>query len=106
MEAILLAMGAFLSTLAGGLFGIRNRAHLHLIISFTAGVLVGVAFFDILPEVFRIIMENQLSATSAMIAVVVGFLAIHTLEKLAVIHSAHEDKYAEHEHPLVGYVGA
>lgn len=106
MEAFLLAIATFLSTLLGGIFGIRYRAHLHLIISFTAGVLVGVAFFDILPEVFRLITENNLSATPPMVAVILGFLAIHTLEKAAVIHSAHEDKYADHKHPLVGYVGA
>ncbi len=41
-----------------------------------------------------------------MVAVILGFLAIHTLEKAAVIHSAHEDKYADHKHPLVGCIGA
>jgi zinc transporter ZupT len=106
MEAFLLTIGSFLSTLTGGLFGVRYRARLSLIISFTAGVLVGVAFFDILPEVFRTITKNNLSVTPPMVAIVVGFLAIHTLEKLAVIHSAHEDKYADHKHPMVGYFGA
>jgi ZIP family zinc transporter len=38
--------------------------------------------------------------------IVVGFLAIHILEKLALVHSHHEDEYAEHKHPVVGLVGA
>ncbi|HKV38237.1 MAG TPA: ZIP family metal transporter [Blastocatellia bacterium] len=106
MEAILLAIGTFLSTLAGGLFGIRHRRHIHLIISFTAGVLVGIVFFDILPEVFHSVVENRGSVTASMGALIVGFLAIHILEKVAVIHSAHEKAYADHKHPLVGYIGA
>ncbi len=106
MEAILFGIGTFISTLAGGFFGIKNRERLHLIISFTAGVLVAVAFFDIIPEMFSLIQEHSLNVTYAMVAIVAGFLAIHTLEKLAVIHSSHEHEYADHKHPLVGSVGA
>lgn len=106
MEPILLSLGTFLSTFFGGLFGIKYRDRLHFIISFTAGVLIAVAFFEILPEVFEISSEQQAPIIYGMIAVVAGFLAIHILEKLAVIHSAHEEEYAEHKHPLVGSVGA
>jgi ZIP family zinc transporter len=106
MEAILLSLGTFVSTFIGGLFGIKHRDRLHTIISFTAGVLIAVAFFDILPEVFQITTEQKLPIIYGMIAVVCGFLAIHVLEKLAVIHSSHEEEYAEHKHPLVGSVGA
>ena len=73
MEAILFAIGTFVSTLLGGWFGIKNRDRLHYIISFTAGVLIAVAFFDILPEMFNIVSEHSLNITHAMVAVVVGF---------------------------------
>ncbi|MSR84958.1 permease [Candidatus Uhrbacteria bacterium] len=106
MEAILFSFISFISTFCGGLFGIRYRDRLHLIISFTAGVLIAVCFFDILPEIFSMTAEHELSITPAMIALIAGFLAIHILEKLAVIHHSHEDTYAEHKHPMVGYVSA
>jgi zinc transporter ZupT len=109
MNAILLSFVTFISTLLGGWFGIKNRKHLHLIISFTAGVILGVVFFDIVPEMFEMVRENGLSATSGMMAIVVGFLAIHTLEKSAIIrHEHHEEGYAEHHHhhPSVGVIGA
>ena len=106
MGAILFSIASFIATFLGGLVGIRNRDKLHFIISFTAGVLIAVAFFDILPELFAIVSENNLNITNSMIAVVVGFFAIHTLEKVAVVHTSHETEYADHHHPLVGYIGA
>lgn len=106
MEAVLFSIGTFLSTLGGGLFGIRNRDRLHYIMSFTAGVLLGVCFFDILPEGFRIVSENGLEPTPMFIALVFGFLLFHMLEKTILIHHSHENEYAEHKHPSVGLAGA
>lgn len=106
MEPILFSVGTFLSTMLGGIFGIKHRDRLHQIISFTAGVLIAVAFFDIIPELFSITTENGFPITPAMVAIVAGFLAIHLLEKLAVIHTAHEEEYADHRHPLVGTISA
>lgn len=106
MEAILFSFLAFISTALGGLFSLKNRKSLHLIMSFTAGVLIAVCFFDILPEIFSIVSENKLDITPALIAIVAGFLTIHILEKLAVIHHAHEEEYADHKHPTVGLIGA
>ena len=106
MEALLVSFGAFLSTLCGGLFGIRYRERLHLIISFTAGVLIAVAFLDIIPEIFSITAENHYDITPALIAILAGFFTFHVLEKLMLIHTSHENEYAEHKHPMVGIVGA
>lgn len=106
MYAILISFATFFSTLLGGLVALRHKKQLHLIISFSAGVLIAVAFFDILPEIFATTTEHNLPITPALIAIVAGFLVIHTLEKLAVLHSAHEEEYADHKHPLVGLVGA
>lgn len=108
MTPVFFAIATFVSTLAGGLFGIKNRAKLHLIISFTAGVLIAVAFFDVLPEVITLAQDISFPITNVMIALVVGFLAIHTMEKLAAIHGGHEHEHehAEHKHPWVGYVSA
>lgn len=106
MYAILISLGAFVSTLVGGLYAIKYREKLHYIASFSAGVLLGVCFFDILPEIFEVAETYSLSFMPALIAIVVGFLTIHTLEKLALLHSNHEDEYADHKHPVVGLVGA
>ena len=106
MLVILVAFGTFLATLTGGLIGLRHKARIHLFISFSAGALIAVAFFDVLPEIFNLATEHAVNVTWPLTAVVIGFLVIHLLEKLAVIHNSHEDEYATHKHPLVGVVGA
>jgi len=51
MTAFLLAIAAFSATIAGGLFALKFRDWMHFILAFTAGVLLGVVGFDILPEI-------------------------------------------------------
>ena len=106
MAALLLAVTTFFSTLAGGLLALRFHNRLHLILAFTAGVLIGVVAFDILPEAFGLAERHGLDATPAMIALVVGFLLFHTLEKFVLIHHGHEAGYAVHRHPQVGVLSA
>lgn len=108
MEAILVSFLTFVSTFTGGLFAFRHKERLHYIMSFTAGVLIAVCFFDIMPEIFSISSAKGIEPTGALIAVVIGFLLIHLLEKLAVIHAPHEEEYASHshKHPTVGLISA
>ena len=104
--AILVAFWAFLSTSFGGLFAVRFREKLHLIMGFTAWVLLGVVFFDIFPEIIAQIWESWIPPVNVMIALVIGFLLFHTLEKTILIHHNHESDYAIHRHPNVGIMSA
>ena len=106
MSAVLLSLATFVSTFAGGLFALKFRDRLHLILSFTAGVLLGVVCFDLLPEIFELAREHELDGMNAMIALVVGFLVFHSLEKFLLLHHAHEGEYAVHHHPKVGIMSA
>lgn len=73
---------------------------------FTAGVLLGVVSFDIFPEIISQIKDNSFSPVGVMVALVLGFLLFHILEKTIVIHHAHEQDYAEHRHPHIGIFSA
>lgn len=106
MNAVLLSLGTLVSTAVGGLFALKFRDRLHFILSFTAGVLLGVVSFDILPEIFELARAQSRDATGAMIALVVGFLLFHGLEKFVLVHHAHEADYATHRHPQVGLLSA
>ena len=106
MNAVLLSLATFFSTSAGGLFALRFRDRLHLILSFSAGVLLGVVSFDILPEIFAESHRRGIDATGAMIALVGGFLLFHSLEKFVLVHHVHEAGYTTHHHPQVGVLSA
>jgi ZIP family zinc transporter len=106
MEAVLLSAATFVSTFLGGLFAVKFKDKLHLIMAFTAGVLLGVVSFDIFPEIIAQVNENHIKAIEPMLALVFGFLLFHILEKIVVIHHAHEEDYARHKHPEVGMFSA
>jgi zinc transporter ZupT len=106
MEIIILSVATFFSTLFGGLFAVKYKSKLHLIMGFTAGVLLGVVSFDIFPEIINRVNENGFKSIEPMIALVIGFLLFHILEKVIVIHHAHEGDYADHKHPHVGIFSA
>jgi ZIP family zinc transporter len=106
MLVILLSLSTFVSTFLGGMFALRNKDRLHRILGFTAGVLLGVVAFDLLPEIFELTQKLGVEPTLAMVALVVGFLAFHIAEKLTIIHNVHEMEYGSHRHPKVGVLSA
>lgn len=106
MEAIFFSIATFFSTYSGGMLAVKLKNKLHLIMGFTAGVLLGVVFFDIFPEIIEQIKTYDLNANAVMIALVAGFLVFHILEKTLLIHHSHECDYAEHKHPQVGIFSA
>ena len=106
MTALLLSFAAFFSTVAGGLFALRFRSRLPFILAFTAGVLLGVVAFEILPEIFRGGAPDGGDGAAPMIALVAGFLLFHALERFVLIHHAHEAHYASHHHPSAGVLSA
>ena len=107
MLVVFISFITFVSTALGGLFALKNRDSLHRIMGFTAGVLLGVVAFDLLPEIFDLIQTTKTDSVVPMGALVVGFLGFHIIEKLTIIHNAHESEYEEgHKHPTVGLISA
>lgn len=105
MIAILLTALTFFSTLAGGLFALRFRDQLHLLLAFSAGVLVTVTFADVLPEALRTAGRAGVPVTTVLLVVLIGFFLFHFLEKGIVLHARRgEDREDEEEH--VGVLGA
>ena len=106
MILILLSAITFISTLLGGLFALRHKDRLHRILGFTAGVVIGVVAFDLLPEIFELIEAQSIEATWPMVALVAGFLVFHIIEKSILLHHSQEDEYEDHKHPQVGMASA
>src|SRR6202165_5738315 len=99
------ALGAFFMTLAGGLFAFRHRRYLLYIMAFSAGLLIGIAFLDLIPEVSEMARVNGIEIRVLMLTVVAGFMGIFLLEKLTIIHSEKQHDEPGHRHN-VGLVGA
>ncbi len=107
MIAVIFTLLMFLAAVLGGLFAIKfyNKRFNH-ILGFTAGIILGVIAFDVLPEMFEIVHELGLDPTWVMVTLVVGFLGFHIAEKLLLIHHQHETQYGKHRHPKVGVLSA
>lgn len=103
---VALAATTFVSTSLGGLFALRNKDRLHRILGFTAGVLLGVVAFDLLPEIMNLVQSTKTDPIIPMVALVVGFLTFHVIEKLTLIHAAHEEAEYGHRLPQIGLVSA
>ncbi len=106
MLPVILSCATFFSTLTGGLTALKNKDRLHRFLGFTAGVLLGVVAFDLLPEIFKTLQAGRQSATGAMVMLVCGFLLFHIIEKSILIHHTQESEYELHHHPHVGVASA
>ena len=99
------ALSAFVMTLAGGAFAFRYRRYLLFIMAFSSGLLIGVAFLDLVPEVVEIAHASALDVRLLMMTLIGGFVGIFLLEKLTIIHSEKGHDAPGHHHN-VGLVGA
>lgn len=88
MLSLFLAPAAFAATMLGGLVALRLKDRLHLILGFSAGAVVGVAFFDLLPEAMQLAAG---SPATTMLYVAGGFLFYLLLDRLALLHAAGHD---------------
>lgn len=86
----LLAIGAALATFLGGTFALIRKDTAHLIVGFSAGAVIGVAFFDLLPEAF------SLGGRLASMVVAIGFLAYLILDR--TIGMCGHDHGHDHDH--------
>ena len=99
------ALLAFAMTLAGGAFAYRYRRYLQAIMAFSAGLLIGVVFLHLIPEIIALAHDRALDAHQLMLMLLGGFLAIFLLEKLTIIHSEKAHDVPGHHHH-VGVAGA
>ncbi len=91
MIVLLIALGAFVATTLGGLFALKWSDKLHLVLGFSAGALVGVAFFDLLPEAIDI-GQKFWSVETVVLAVALGFIVYTVLDRIFFMHSHEEGK--------------
>jgi ZIP family zinc transporter len=107
--AIVLAAVTALATTAGGFLAIKAKDRLHLVLGLSAGLLLGLVAFDLLPEVFELGTNELFGAPAVSVALVAGFLLLHFYEQLFGSHEPAESDYGDdHQHSsnVAGSLGA
>jgi ZIP family zinc transporter len=109
MLVIALAATTVLATFSGGMLALRAKDRFHLVLGLSAGLLLGLVGFDLLPEIFEMNTDNLIGVRTISVALIAGFLSLHFIEQFAGSHEPAESDYGhEHTHAfeIAGTVGA
>jgi ZIP family zinc transporter len=101
----LIAVAAFVVTIVGGLVALRLRDKLHLILGFSAGAVVGVALFDLLPEAIDLGRDHGINETLPL-WLAAGFVVYMILDRLAPMHGRFAVEPHRSSSRLKGTLGA
>ena len=103
-----IACAACAATLAGGALALRFRDRLHLLLGFSAGAVIAVAFFDLLPESLEL-AKNVYAPSTVLGFTGLGFFGYAVLDRLILLHTHtddHEDAVHVHGDVTRGWLGA
>jgi len=109
MLVIGLAAITVIATFMGGLLALRAKDRFHLVLGLSAGLLLGLVGFDLLPEIFEMNSSDLGGVKTISIALISGFLFLHFLEQFVGSHEPAESDYGhDHKHAveIAGVVGA
>jgi ZIP family zinc transporter len=87
MRILLLTGLAALSTLFGGMLALRARKHIHLLLGFGAGVLLGATFFDLLPEAIEAASARGWTSRGVLALTVAGFLLFYLGQRVLTLQT-------------------
>lgn len=108
MTVLLISALAFAATMMGGVFALRFRDRLHLILGFSAGAVIGVALFDLLPEAMSL-GDGHYGPATLSLFIAAGFFAYLIIDRLILLHPhTHDDHGHAHDDapPARGAFGA
>ncbi|HEX4160065.1 MAG TPA: ZIP family metal transporter [Rhizomicrobium sp.] len=95
-----IALATCAATIVGGFFAIGMRDRLHLVLGFSAGAVLGVAFFDLMPEAIE--TSRTFDGREMLAIVALGFFFYVLLDRLVLLHS-----HGGHDHAVRrGWIGA
>lgn len=107
--ALGLAALTAVATALGGLLALKSKDRLHLVLGLSAGLLLGLVAFELLPESFSHDAGEFLHVPVTAVALIGGFMVLHLFEKFSGGHEPAESEYgSEHRHAgnIAGTLGA
>jgi ZIP family zinc transporter len=96
-----IAVATALSTMLGGLFALSLKRRVAAILAFSAGAVLGVAFFDLLPEALSL-GQKSVGAMTLLSATAAGFFLYGMFDRLVTRH----DRPSCGPDPARGFLGA
>ena len=96
MLIYIIAIATGIMTYLGGSLALRFKDKLHLILGFSAGAVIGVAFFDLLPESIELGSKFHTAADSLLFTAI-GFLLYMIVDRVFTTHHAHDISAEEHD---------
>mgnify|MGYP003333946387 CR=1 FL=1 len=103
MHAIVLAALTVGATSLGGLTAFRAKDRFHLVLGLSAGLLLGLVAFDLIPEFAKNSDLTVGKIPAVYFAFVLGFLIIHFSEQFSGTHEPADSDF-EHEHSHYGNI--
>ena len=98
---MVISLGAFTATMLGGLFAMSLRDRLHLVLGFSAGAVIGVAFFDLMPEALA--TGANWGSRNILLLCALGFFVYTVIDRAVLLHE-HGDEHQSSE--ARGWIGA
>ncbi len=92
----LIALGALGATYIGGYFALRFKDKMHLMLGLAAGLMLGVAFLDLIPEAIEL-SEHADELVMIMLWVVIGFVGFMIIDRFGGHYHSHTDVDCEHD---------
>ncbi len=101
----LIIASTFITTILGGMFALRFKDRLHLVLGFSAGAVIGVAFFDLIPEAIELGgTVHEVSTITSLVAL--GFVGYMLIDRFVASHHHVDETHEEHTLHARGILGA
>lgn len=91
MSLFLIGCGIVFATVCGGLVALRFKDKLHLVLGFAAGAVLGVAFFELIPESIHIATEIGADLHVVSTCIALGFLFYLLVDRVLSLSHHHEE---------------
>jgi len=91
------------------MLALRAKDRFHLVLGLSAGLLLGLVGFDLLPEIFEMNQNSVAGVSTVSIALILGFLSLHFIEQFVGSHEPADSDYGhDHTHAfeIAGTLGA
>ncbi len=91
LPIILSVIIAFAATISAGVFVNKLKSHIGIVCAFTAGFLIALSLFDLLPDIVKIAPQTQISLFTLWPTAILGFVFLFSLDR--VFSRFHKEKH-------------